>query len=168
VTVRNFQFEVLKTPRQEVSGKVGELYAVYLSPFSELFKLIFVAIILFIVYKKLITPFAERMLEFSKEEDHMERPVLEIDEEEGEDLIERVQQMRKKVEDQLGVGGNFNEDELKHDVLLEKLKSIAEERPQELATLMQALIDEETGESSRMSELAKQMAAASSSERGQR
>lgn len=168
VTVRNFQFEVLKTPRQEVSGKMGELYAVYLSPFSELFKLIFVGIILFVVYKKLITPFAERMLEFSKEEDHMERPVLEIDEEEGEDLIERVQQMRKKVEDQLGVGSNFNEDELKHDVLLEKLKSIAEERPQELATLMQALIDEETGESSGMSELAKQMAAASSSERGQR
>lgn len=168
VTVRNFQFEVLKTPRQEISGKMGEFYAIYLSPFGELFKLIFVGIILFFVYKKLITPFAERMLEFSKEEDQMERPVLEIDEDEGEDLIERVQQMRKKVEDQLGVGGTFNEDELKHDVLLEKVRTIAEERPQELASLMQALIDEETGESSGMSELAKKMAASMSSERGQR
>lgn len=169
VTVRNFQFEVLKTPRKEVSGKIGEFYAVYLSPFNELFKLIFVGIILFIVYKKLITPFAERMLEFSKDEDHLERPVLDIDEEEGEDLVARVQQMRKKVEDQLGVGDNFNEDELKHDVLLEKVRAIAEDRPQELASLMQALIDEETGESSGMSELARQMAAAAgSSERGQR
>ncbi len=160
VTVRSFQFEVLKTPKVEVVGRVGNFVTVYLSPFAEVFKFMLVGIILFVVYKKLITPFAERMLEFSKEEDEMERPILELDEEEEEDLVERVQQMRKKVEDQLGLGGNFNEDELKHDVLLEKVRSIADERPEELASLLQALMDEETGESSGMSELAKQMAAA--------
>ncbi len=156
VTVRNFQFESLKSGGPEFSVKVGGFYASYLSPFSELFKLLLVAIILFVVYKKLITPFAERMLEFSKEEDEMERPILEIDEEEEEDLVERVQQMRKKVEDQLGVGENFNEDELKYDVLIEKVRTIAEERPDELASLLQALLDEEIGEDSG---LAAQMAA---------
>jgi len=163
VTVRNFQFEGLKgAGDKEIAIKVGSFVEVYLSPFSEVFKLLLVGIILFIVYKKLITPFAERMLEFSKEEDEMERPVLEIDEDEEEDLVERVQQMRKKVEDQLGVGGNFNEDELKHDVLLEKVRTLAEERPEELSSLLQALLDEEIGEggSNAMSELAKQMAAA--------
>jgi len=164
VTVRSFQFEVLKIPKEAVSGKIEGFVTVYLSPFSEVFKLLIVGLILFVVYKKLITPFAERMLEFSKEEDEMERPVLEIDEEEEEDLVERVQQMRKKVEDQLGVGENFNEDELKHDVLLEKVRSIAEERPEELASLLQALMDEETGEGGGMGELARQMAAAA--ERG--
>jgi len=161
VTVRSFQFEVLKVPEEKMSGKIGGFVAVYLSPFSEIFKLLLVGIVLFVVYKKLITPFAERMLEFSKEEDEMERPVLEFDEDEEEDLVERVQQMRKKVEDQLGVGENFNEDELKHDVLLEKVRTIAEERSEELASLLQALMDEETGESNGMSELARQMAAAS-------
>ena len=148
VTVRNFQFESLKSGAPEFTVKVGDFYSVYLSPFSELFKLMIVALILFVVYKKLITPFAESMLEFSKEEDDMERPILEIDEEEEEDLVERVQQMRKKVEDQLGVGENFNEDELKYDVLIEKVRTIAEERPDELSSLLQALLDEEIGEDS--------------------
>lgn len=159
VTVRSFQFEVLKAPKEEIALQIGGFYDLYLSPFSEFFKLIIVILVLVIVYKKLIMPFAERMLEFSKEEDEMERPVLELDEEEEEDLVERVQQMRKKVEDQLGVGENFNEDELKHDVLLEKVRTIADERPEELASLIQALIDEETGENGGMADLAKQMAA---------
>lgn len=160
VTVRSFQFEVLKVPKAEMVGKMGNFVTVYLSPFSEVFKLLLVGIILFVVYKKLITPFAERMLEFSKEEDEMERPVLEIDEEEEEDLVERVQMMRKKVEDQLGIGENFNEDELKHDVLLEKVRNIAEERPEELSSLLQALLDEDLGEGgNNMSDLARQMAA---------
>ncbi len=162
VTVRSFQFETLKTPTKAFSGKMGEIYEIYLGPFAQLFKLLFVGLILFIVYKKLITPFAERMLEFSKEEDEIERPVLELDEEEEEDLVERVQQMRKKVEDQLGVGENFNEDELKYEVLLEKVRTLADERPDEMASLFQALIDEETGESGNISEIARQMAAAAS------
>lgn len=161
VTVRSFQFETLKTSKVELVGKVGGFVSVYISPFSEVFKLLFVGIILFVVYKKLITPFAERMLEFSREEDEMERPVLEIEDDEEEDIIDRVQQMRKKVEDQLGIGGgSFSEDDLKHDVLLEKVKGIAEDKPDMLASLLQALLDEETGESNGMSELAKQMAAA--------
>ena len=166
VTVQSFQFETLRTPKPEMVGKMGSFVTVYLSPFSDVFKLLLVGIILFVVYKKLITPFAERMLEFSKEEDDMERPNLEIDEDEEEDLVERVQQMRKKVEDQLGLGENFNEDELKHDVLLEKMKNLAEERPEELASLLQALLDEDLGEGgNNMSDLARQMAAAEQRER---
>jgi flagellar M-ring protein FliF len=84
------------------------------------------------------------MLEVSKEEDEIERPVLDIQDDEDDDLIERVQEMRKKVEDQLGVGQNFNEDELKYDVLLEKLRSLAEDHPDDMAMLIQSLISEES------------------------
>jgi flagellar M-ring protein FliF len=59
-------------------------------------------------------------------------------------LVEKVQQMRKKVEGQLGLGDGFNEDELKYDVLLEKVREIAEEHPEEIASLIQTLIDEES------------------------
>ncbi len=161
VTVRNFQFEVLKAPKEHLAGKFSGFIEVYISPFSEAFKLLLVGIILFVVYKKLITPFAERMLEFSKEEDDMERPILDLDEDEEDDLIERVQKMRKKVEDQLGVGENFNEDELKYDVLLEKMRTLSYEKPEELSSLIQALMDEELGGVDAMSDLAKQMASAS-------
>lgn len=165
VTVRNFQFEGLKSQDKQIAFKVGSFVDIYLSPFSEIFKLLLVGLILFVVYKKLITPFAERMLEFSKVEDDMERPVLEIDEDEEEDLVARVQQMRKKVEDQLGVGENFNEEDLKHDVLLEKVRTLADERPEELSSLLQALLDEELGDSGNpMGDLARQMAAATGRE----
>jgi len=63
--------------------------------------------------------------------------------------------MRKKVEDQLGVGAGFDEADLKHDVLLEKVRTICEEKPEELSSLIQALMDEETGEGDIVKQMAK-------------
>lgn len=146
VTVRNFEFQASKDgmqPKDAVS-KTSTFIATYITPFAPVFKYILVAIILFVAYKKIIIPFAERMLEFSREEEEFEKPNLEIADDEDEDLAEKVQLMRKKVENQLGLGENFNEDELKYDVLLEKVREIAEDHPEEIASLIQALIDEES------------------------
>ncbi|MEA3331087.1 MAG: flagellar basal-body MS-ring/collar protein FliF [Campylobacterota bacterium] len=145
VSVINLQFkrESLAVGEDGVSKAVA-FSETYLAPFSGLFKYIFVLILLLVVYKKVISPFAERMLEISKEEDTLEKPQLEMEDEEGEDLIEKVQAMRKKVEDQLGVGEGFNEDELKHDVLLEKVRTMTEDSPEEIASLLQALLTEES------------------------
>ncbi|MEA1918433.1 MAG: flagellar basal-body MS-ring/collar protein FliF [Campylobacterota bacterium] len=145
VSVRNFQFEASRhsLTSETAPDKFMNFVEVYVAPFSELFKYLLVIIIIFIGYKKVIAPFAERMLEVSKEEEDLEKPVLNIEDDEEEDLVEKVQAMRKKVEDQLGVGDGFSEDELKHDVLLEKLRNITEERPDEVASILQALIDEE-------------------------
>ncbi len=144
ISVKNLQFTREATP-EGVSGvnKALAFSETYLAPFSGLFKYLFVLILLFIVYKKVISPFAERMLEISKEEEALEKPSLELDDDEEEDLVEKVQAMRKKVEEQLGVGEGFNEDELKHDVLLEKVRTMAEDTPEEIAALLQALLTEE-------------------------
>lgn len=146
VTVSNFEFQASKDALQpkDTASKTSAFIDTYLAPFSTLFKYLAAAVILFIVYKKVIIPFAERMLEFSKEEEEFQKPNLEIADNEDEDLVEKVQQMRKKVENQLGLGENFNEDELKYDVLLEKIREIAEEHPEEIASLIQALIEEES------------------------
>jgi flagellar M-ring protein FliF len=145
VSVRNFEFQTTKSgmAAKDAASKTSEFMDKYLAPFGGIFKYLLVAIILFVAYKKIIIPFAERMLEFSREEEAFEKPVLEIADDEDEDLVEKVQQMRKKVESQLGLGDNFNEDELKYDVLLEKVREIAEEHPEEMASLIQALIEEE-------------------------
>ena len=145
ISVRNLQFKRDNT----VTGPDGVSQAIsfsetYIAPFSGLFKYIFVVILLLIVYKKVISPFAERMLEISKEEDLLEKPILEIDDDDEEDLVGKVQAMRKKVEDQLGVGEGFNEDELKYDVLLEKIKTMAEDAPEEVSGLLEALLSEES------------------------
>ncbi len=145
VSVRNFQFESSKSILQaegtvsQVSGFVNT----YIAPFLPLLQYLLVAIILFIGYKKIILPFAERMLEVTKEEDALEKPVLDFEDEDEEDLVEKAQQMRKKVEEQLGMNENYNEDELKHDVLIEKIKTIADEKPEDLASIFHALIQEE-------------------------
>ena len=144
VSVQNLQFQRdAKQPGLDGVSKVIEISEVYLAPFSGLFKYIFVLLLLFILYKKVIVPFSEKMLEVSKEEEELERPSLEVEDDEDEDLVQKVQEMRKKVEDQLGVGQNFNEDELKYEVILEKVRTMAEDAPEDIASLLQALLTEE-------------------------
>lgn len=144
VTLQNLQFEGNNkvSPEDSVAQAIS-FSETYLAPFSGLFKYIFVLILLFILYKKVISPFADKMLEVSKEEEEITAPVLNFGDDEDEDLVEKVQQMRKKVEDQLGVGSGFNEDELKHEVILEKVRTMADDSPEEIASLLQALLAEE-------------------------
>jgi len=145
ISVKNLQF---KAPQSSVAkervNQAMMFSQTYLAPFSGLFKYIFVLLLLLIVYKKVISPFAERMLEISKEEDEFVKPLLDIGDDEDEDLVEKVQSMRKKVEEQLGVGDGYSEDELKYEVLLEKVKSMTDESPETIANLLQALLSEES------------------------
>lgn len=144
ISVKNLQFKRDGTiVEADGVSQVVTFSQTYLAPFSGVFKYIFVLILLLIVYKKVISPFALRMLEVSKEDEELDRPTLDLDDDEEEDLVEKVQQMRKKVESQLGVGEGFNEDELKHEVLLEKVRTMAEDTPEEIATLLQSLLTEE-------------------------
>ncbi|MCX6077200.1 MAG: flagellar basal-body MS-ring/collar protein FliF [Campylobacterales bacterium] len=144
ISVKNLQFKVDKA--SAANDNISAAFAfsqTYLAPFSGAFKYLFVLILLLIVYKKVISPFAQRMLEVSREEDELDRPILSIADDENEDLVEKVQAMRKKVEDQLGAGGAFNEDELKYDVLLEKVKTMVQDQPEAIGSLLQALLSEE-------------------------
>jgi len=144
ISVQNLQFK--RDNSEPGSDGVSQAVAfseTYLAPFSGLFKYLFVLLLLLIIYKKVITPFAERMLEVSKEDEELTKPILEIDDDEDEDLVQKVQDMRKKVEDQLGVGQGFNEDELKYEVILDKVRTMAEDSPEEVASLLQALLTEE-------------------------
>ena len=144
ISVKNLQFKRDNSePGSDGVSQAVVFSETYLAPFSGLFKYLFVLILLLIIYKKIITPFAERMLEVSKEDEELAKPILEIADDEDEDLVQKVQDMRKKVEDQLGVGQGFNEDELKYEVILDKVRTMAEDSPEEIASLLQALLSEE-------------------------
>jgi len=145
ISVQNLQFA--RTPTQEGENSVNQAVKftqTYLAPFADIFKYLFVVILLFVLYKKVIAPFADKMLEVSKEEEELAAPSLDVEEEEEGDLVEKAQQIRKKVEDQLGIGNNFNEDDLKHEVILEKVKTMAEDAPEEVASLLESLLSEES------------------------
>ncbi|KIM10340.1 MAG: flagellar M-ring protein FliF [Sulfuricurvum sp. PC08-66] len=146
VTVSNFAFRAPAGSIPSATGYTAFMQKVekYVGPLAPALKYLFVAIILFIFYKKIIVPFADRMLEIQESQEELSRPILSIDEDEGEDLVGKVQAMRKKVEEQLGVNENFNEDALKYDVLLEKLKAMVESKPEDVANLLKVLIEEES------------------------
>lgn len=145
ISVQNLQFEhEAPDPSKTQVQEIMSFSETYLAPFANIFKYIFVLLLLFVLYKKVIVPFADRMLEVSQEEEELEAPSLDFTDDEDDDLVEKVQTMRKKVEDQLGISSNLDEDELKYEVLLEKVRTMAEDEPENVAALLQALISEES------------------------
>ena len=152
VTVSNFEFKPLQGDGTVVPTKTWVMTAeVYLSPLAPLIKYLLVGIVLFVFYKKVILPFSERMIDVAPEE--VEVPLAEeVEDESAEDTLEKFRQARKKVEDQLGIGDDFNEDEMRYDVLLEKLKTVANDRSEEIAGLLQNMIRSEADFSSRTRE----------------
>lgn len=145
VTVSNFAFTSSESKGVQLTGYQAFIATAkeYVGPIAPILKYVVVGLILFIFYKKVVLPFAERMLEIEESEEELNKPLLDLDEDKEEDLVGKVQAMRRKVEDQLGINENFNEDELKHDVLLEKLRTIVEEKPEEVANLLSVLLTEE-------------------------
>ncbi|MGI0406279.1 flagellar basal-body MS-ring/collar protein FliF [Helicobacter himalayensis] len=113
----------------------------YLGPFMPLIKYLLVGLVLFIFYKKVVAPFTERMLEVQEDEEEEVESLLQLDDDD-EDL-NKFSDLRKRVEDQLGLGGGFNEDEVKYEVILERMRNVVSERPEEVAALFQSLIKDE-------------------------
>ena len=145
ITVSNFEFKPLQTdgtkaPTQSLLDEV----AYYMGPLVPILKYLIAAFLLFVFYKKVIVPFSEKMVESTKEEFSAEEiKMKEDDEDSAEDTLEKFKKARKKVEDQLGIGDDFNEEELKYDVLLEKLRALSDDKSEEIAGLLQSMIRNE-------------------------
>ena len=146
ITVSNFEFQ--RQDGQTPASKVNSFFELYVVPFLPILKYLFAAVLLYIFYKKVIVPFMAKMLEDIKEEEP-ELPDSDDQLGDSEDTLEKFQAARKKVEEQLGIGDNFNEDDLRYDVLLEKMKLIAQERSDEIAVLLQDLVKNDSDFSNR-------------------
>ncbi len=144
VVVQNLPFH---RESVRVESKVKTFYNRFVEPFVPPFKYFIAAILLFIFYKKVIAPFTQKMLEdVAAQEEAQEGPNAIIDD--AEDALEKFNAARKKVEEQLGFGDNFNEDSIQYEVLLEKLRGLVSDKSEEIAVLLQNLIqnDSEFGE----------------------
>ncbi len=142
VTVSNLEFKPLtKAGKKSATKTFIDDISFYISPILPLLKYIIVFILLFVFYKKVISPFATQMLEQQVEEvDEDDRAKVLDEEENAEDTLEKFKKARQKVEEQLGIGDDFNEESLKYDVLLEKLRNLADQKGEEVAGLLQGLI----------------------------
>ena len=140
VVVQNLPFyrESIK-----VESKVKTFYGRFIEPFIPPVKYFIAAILLFFFYKKVIAPFTQKMLEdVAAQEEAQQGPNAIIDD--AEDALEKFNAARKKVEEQLGFGENFNEDSIQYDVLLEKLRALVSDKSEEIAALLQNLIQNDS------------------------
>ncbi|WQZ41890.1 flagellar M-ring protein FliF [Helicobacter pylori] len=144
VAVSNFEFNPMAPmiDNATLSEKIMHKTQKVLGSFMPLIKYILVFIVLFIFYKKVIVPFSERMLEVVPDEDKEVKSMFEeMDEEEDE--LNKLGDLRKKVEDQLGLNATFSEEEVRYEIVLEKIKGTLKERPDEIAMLFKLLIKDE-------------------------
>ncbi|GAA6937310.1 flagellar basal-body MS-ring/collar protein FliF [Helicobacter pylori] len=144
VAVSNFEFNPMAPmlDNATLSEKIMHKTQKVLGLFTPLIKYILVFIVLFIFYKKVIVPFSERMLEVVPDEDKEVKSMFEeMDEEEDE--LNKLGDLRKKVEDQLGLNATFSEEEVRYEIILEKIRGTLKERPDEIAMLFKLLIKDE-------------------------
>lgn len=144
VSVSNFEFKDLGADKNLTSNKVANFYNLYLAPFTPLIKYLLAMLVLYFFYKRIIVPFSERMLEIQKEEEYVptkEELGLKDIIEDSEDTLEKFKAAKQKVEEQLGIGsGTLDEEGLRYDILLEKMQSIVGNKPEDVATLLQEMI----------------------------
>ncbi|GAA6789276.1 flagellar basal-body MS-ring/collar protein FliF [Helicobacter pylori] len=144
VAVSNFEFNPMAPmlDNATLSEKIMHKTQKVLGSFTPSIKYILVFIVLFIFYKKVIVPFSERMLEVVPDEDKEVKSMFEeMDEEEDE--LNKLGDLRKKVEDQLGLNATFSEEEVRYEIVLEKIRGTLKERPDEIAMLFKLLIKDE-------------------------
>ncbi|WJI94041.1 flagellar basal-body MS-ring/collar protein FliF [Helicobacter pylori] len=144
VAVSNFEFNPMAPmlDNATLSEKIMHKTQKILGSFTPLIKYILVFIVLFIFYKKVIVPFSERMLEVVPDEDKEVKSMFEeMDEEEDE--LNKLGDLRKKVEDQLGLNATFSEEEVRYEIVLEKIRGTLKERSDEIAMLFKLLIKDE-------------------------
>ena len=145
VTVSSFEFKPLsKNGEAPITKTFVDKADQYISPIIPLIKFLVVVLLLFVFYKKVIVPFSQKMLEetFEDHEETIQKQVLE-GEESAEDTLDKFREMKKKVEEQLGIEGEFNEEEVRYDVLLGKLKELVDNKNEDVANIIESLFKSE-------------------------
>jgi len=143
VSVTSFQFTHLNSQNNSKTGKIMHMVNEYLGPVETILKYLLLIIVLFVFYKKVIVPFTQKMLEVKIEEEKPVKHEIEINEEEIESTYDKIKELKEKVEQQLGISGNINEEELKYEVLLERVTKLVEDNTEQVAKVLDNLIREE-------------------------
>jgi flagellar M-ring protein FliF len=144
VTVTNLQF---KSSSKEGATNSIEKTANMINPFLPILKYLFAGILLFIFYKKIISPFSERMIEdFTIQEEDEDIKDEDIDEENDDnEALDKYNSAKRKIEKELGIHDDMDEDMIKHSIILDKMRGDINEHPDELAKLIEKIMRNDRG-----------------------
>ncbi|HIP46343.1 MAG TPA: flagellar M-ring protein FliF, partial [Campylobacterales bacterium] len=141
VTVTNLQFKS-NSGIQEAEN-IAETTAKYVNPLLPLLKYLVAGLLLFVFYKKIIKPFSEKMIQDFESAEESDEPfeLHDIEEEkENNEALEKYNQAKEKIEAELGINNEMDEQTLKHTILLERMQIDINNNPEELAKLIQTIL----------------------------
>ncbi len=144
VSIHNFEFKPekaysepgAKEPTGTFTGIEKTLFA--LKPFA---KYLLAALFLYLFYRLIVLPFVDRVLGLHRKEE--EKPKKDVESAQEEALAEQVRRVRRKIESQLQLGEQVSEEKIRYDLLLEKVRSHTRSHPDEIAALIEALLEKE-------------------------
>ncbi len=144
VAVSNFEFNPISAQKpKDMAENISGFATNYINPLLPLIKYLTAALLLFIFYKKIITPFGERMLQdYNVEEDEIDEIEIEEDQEDT-DAMREYNEAKKKAEEELGIKSGMDKEEVKHEVLLQKIRTEIEQNPEDAAKLLKSIVDTE-------------------------
>ena len=144
VAVSNFEFNppLAKKPK-DLANNVSQIATNYINPLLPLLKFLVAGILLFIFYKKIIAPFGERMLQDYNEKEELIEEIVTEESPEDDDAMKEYNEAKKKAEEELGISGPVDKEEIKHEVLLQKIRSEIEQNPEEAAKLIKNIVENE-------------------------
>lgn len=144
VTVSNFEFNPLSATKPKgVAGQIQGVMQNYVNPLFPLIKYLLAFTLLFVFYKKIISPFSEKMLQDYTEEENDEAEQEIEHEDEEDDVLKEYNEAKKRAEEELGLRKELDKDEIKHEVILEKIRHEIEKNPDEAARLLKSMIEDE-------------------------
>ncbi len=141
VTVTNLQFK--SDAGNKEPENISQTTAKYINPLLPLLKYLAAGLLLLIFYKKIIKPFSEKMIQDFEQVEEEEEPfeLHDIEEEkENNEALEKYNQAKKKIEAELGINEEMDEQTLKHTILLERMQADINNNPEELAKLIQTVM----------------------------
>jgi len=144
VTVTNLQFKANAGNKEPEN--MAETTAKYVNPLLPILKYLAAGLLLFVFYKKIIKPFSEKMIKDYELTDEDEEPfeLHDVEEElENNEALEKYNQAKKKIEAELGINNEMDEQTLKHTIMLEKMQMDINNNPEELAKLIQTILKSE-------------------------
>ncbi|MCV6607262.1 MAG: hypothetical protein OIF32_03540 [Campylobacterales bacterium] len=102
-------------------------------------------IILFIFYRKVILPFSKRMLDLKAEEElELEETTIHFDDEDlFDDSDEKYQEQVKKIKQQIDSQNEGSEENMKYEILLERLREMATDNTPEVSNVLKELTIED-------------------------
>jgi len=136
VTVSNMQFKSDPTSKKTAVEQTAKI----IMPYLPLLKYLLAIILLIIFYKKIISPFSERMLESYEEEAEEDEMEYDNTDETENETLDKYNEAKRKIEKELGLDQEMDEETIKHTIFVDKMRENINEHPEDLAKLIESLL----------------------------